>query len=49
VQGASLAAGTVVTVSALSTGWLLSTASEAIAFIPNEIGAALLYSERVTR
>jgi hypothetical protein len=45
----SVAAGTVVVVTAVSTGWVLSTASEAIAFIPNEIGAALLYNERVTR
>jgi hypothetical protein len=45
----SVAAGTVVVVSAVSTGWVLSAASEAIAFIPNEIGAALLYNERVTR
>ena len=49
VGGLSVAAGTVVVVTALSSGWVLSTASEAIAFIPNEIGAALLYNERVTR
>ena len=34
---------------ALSTGWVLSAAGEAIAFIPNEIGRALLYNERITR
>jgi hypothetical protein len=34
---------------ACSTGWVLSTAGRAIAFIPNEIGKALLYNERVTR
>ena len=45
----SVGAGTVVVVTAMSTGWVLSTASEAIAFIPNELGAALLYNERVTR
>ena len=45
----SVAAGTVVVVTAVSTGWVLSTASRAIAFVPNEIGAALLYNERVTR
>jgi hypothetical protein len=39
----------VVVVTAVSTGWVLSAASEAIAFIPNEVGAALLYNERVTR
>jgi hypothetical protein len=47
--GLSVAAGTVVVVTALSTGWVLSAASQAIAFIPNEIGAALLYNEQVTR
>ena len=45
----SVAGGTVVVVTAVSTGWVLSTASRAIAFVPNEIGAALLYNERVTR
>jgi hypothetical protein len=49
VGGLSVAAGTVVVVTAMSTGWVLSVASEAIAFIPNELGAALLYNERVTR
>ena len=47
--GLSVAAGTVVVVTAMSTGWVLSAASEAIAFIPNQIGMALLYNERVTR
>ncbi len=50
-QGAgalSVAAGTLVTVTVISTGWVLSTASAAIAFIPNRIGAALLYNERIT-
>jgi hypothetical protein len=47
--GLSLAAGTVVVVTAVGTGWVLSTASRAIAFVPNEIGNALLYNERVTR
>ena len=45
----SVAAGTAVTVTAISTGWVLSSASEAIAFIPNQIGAALLHNERITR
>lgn len=49
IAGASVAAGTAVAVTAISTGWVLSTAGEAIAFIPNEIGAALLYNERITR
>ena len=45
----SVGVGTVVTVSAFSAGWVLSAAGRAIAYIPNEIGAALLYNERVTR
>ena len=49
VAGLSIAAGTVVVVTAVGTGWVLSTASRAIAFVPNEIGNALLYNERVTR
>ncbi|KNZ31191.1 MAG: hypothetical protein AD742_18475 [Methylibium sp. NZG] len=47
--GLSVAAGTAVLVTAMSAGWVLSAAGRAIAFIPNEIGAALLYNERVTR
>lgn len=45
----AMAVGTGLTVTALSAGWLLSAGSQAIAFIPNEIGASLLYNERVTR
>ena len=47
--GLSVAAGTAVVVTAFSAGWVLSTAGKAIAYIPNEIGTALLYNERVTR
>ena len=47
--GLSVAAGTAVVVTAVSTGWVLSTASRAIAVVPHEIGAALFYNERVTR
>jgi hypothetical protein len=47
--GASVAAGTAVAVTAVSAGWVLSAAGTAIAFIPNEIGKALLYNERITR
>ena len=47
--GLSVAAGTAVLVTAMSTGWVLSAAGRAIAFIPNEIGAALLHNERITR
>lgn len=49
IASASVAAGAAVVVTAISTGWVLSAASEAIAFIPNELGAALLYNERITR
>ncbi|WP_372527781.1 hypothetical protein [Piscinibacter sp.] len=47
--GVSVAVGTVVVVTNFSAGWVLSAAGKAIAYIPNEIGAALLYNERVTR
>ena len=47
--GVSMVAGTAVLVTAVSTGWVLSTASRVIAFVPNEIGAALLHNEKVTR
>lgn len=46
--GVSLAAGTALTVVASTAGWVLSAAGQAIAFIPNEIGKALLYNERVS-
>lgn len=48
VGGVSLAAGTAVVVTAVSAGWVLSAAGRAIAFIPNEIGKALLHNERIT-
>lgn len=48
VGGASLAVGTVVAVTAIGAGWVLSAAGQAIAFIPNELGKALLHNERVT-
>ncbi len=48
VQGASIAAGTAVGVSVIGTGVVLSALGEAIAFIPNEIGKALLHNERLT-
>jgi hypothetical protein len=50
VAGASLAAvGSAVLVTALSTGYLISAAGHAIAFVPNQVGASLLHNERVTR
>lgn len=39
--------GTVLSVTVLSAGWLLGTAGEAIAFIPNALGESLLYHERI--
>lgn len=48
VSSAANSIGTAVVVTAISTGYVLSAAGEAIAFIPNEIGASLLHNERVT-
>jgi hypothetical protein len=48
-QGALLSAGTAVAVTALASGYVLSAAGQAIAFIPNELGRALIYNERITR
>jgi hypothetical protein len=48
VQGASMAAGTVVTVSVIGAGVVLSALGEAIAFIPNELGRSLMHNERLT-
>lgn len=47
-SGAVKGLGTVVAVSAIGTGLLLSTAGEVLAFIPNELGRALLHNEKVT-
>ena len=49
VGGVSVIAGTAVVATAFSAGWVLSAAGKAIAFIPNEVGKALMYNERVTR
>jgi hypothetical protein len=49
VGGASMVAGSVVTVSVISAGVILSAVGEAIAFIPNELGRALLHNERLTK
>ncbi len=48
VQGASIVAGTAVTVSVIGAGVVLSALGEAIAFIPNELGRSLLHNERLT-
>ena len=48
-----VAAGAALSVVAVSTGWVLveagATLSAALCFIPNEIGASLLYNEQLTR
>jgi hypothetical protein len=44
----ALAVGTAVTVSVIGAGVVLSAAGEAIAFIPNALGQALLHNERLT-
>jgi hypothetical protein len=49
MAGLSVAAGTVVVVTVVGSGWLLSTAGKVIAFVPNEIGRALVYNERIAR
>ncbi|WP_295958680.1 hypothetical protein [Rhodoferax sp.] len=48
VAGVSLVAGAAVTVSVIGAGVVLSAAGEAIAFIPNALGRALLHNEHVT-
>jgi uncharacterized membrane protein len=48
IAGASVVAGTAVTVSVISAGVVLSAAGEAIAFIPNAVGRALLHNERLS-
>jgi hypothetical protein len=48
VAGVSLVAGASVVVSVIAAGTVLSAAGEAIAFLPNELGRALLHNERLT-
>ena len=48
VANASVALGTLVTVSVIGSGVILSAAGEAIAFVPNALGRALLHNERLT-
>lgn len=44
---ASVVAGTVVTATATNTGTVLATDGEAIAFIPNALGRAVLHGQRI--
>jgi len=45
-RGLSIAAGTVLEVVATSTGHVLVLSGKALAFVPNELGKALLHHER---
>lgn len=48
VKASAVGVGSSVTVSVIGTGMVLSALGEAIAFIPNELGRALLHNERIT-
>ncbi|MEO6281365.1 hypothetical protein [Roseateles sp.] len=48
-EGVVVSTGAAVTVSVIGAGTILSAAVEVIAFIPSEIGKALLYNEQVSR
>ncbi|MES2148575.1 MAG: hypothetical protein V4508_02165 [Pseudomonadota bacterium] len=48
-RGASNLAGSAISVVALSTGFVLVAAGQVIAFIPNEMGKALLHHSRAGR
>lgn len=47
-KAVSTGVGTAVVVGVISAGVVLSVAGEVIAFIPNQLGRALLHNERVT-
>ena len=49
VSGTALSVGTLVTVSVIGSGAVLSAAGEAIAFLPKALGRALLHNERLTQ
>ena len=48
-EGIVVSTGTAVAVSVIAAGTVLSAAGQVIAFIPSEIGKALLYNEQVSR
>jgi hypothetical protein len=48
VKASAVGVGATVAVSVIGTGMVLSALGEAIAFIPNELGKALLHNERIT-
>lgn len=47
VSSASASVGTALVTTVIASGTILSAAGEAIAFVPNEVGQALLHSERL--
>lgn len=47
-NGAAVAIGSTVTVSVIGSGVVLSAAGEVLAFVPNAIGRALLYNEKLS-
>jgi hypothetical protein len=47
-NGASVVLGSTVTVSVIGSGIVLSAAGEVLAFVPNAIGRALLYNEKLS-
>jgi hypothetical protein len=47
-RASAVGVGASVAVSVIGTGMVLSALGEAIAFIPNELGRALLHNERIT-
>ena len=46
---AAIGVGTLLACTAIGAGWVLSAAGQAIAFVPNQLGAALLYNEPISR
>lgn len=46
---ASVVVGTAITISVISAGVILQTAGKVLAFIPNEMGRQLLYSQKVSK
>jgi hypothetical protein len=49
VEGVVVGVGTVLVGTVISAGLVLSVAGEAVAFVPNQIGASLLHSEEINR
>lgn len=49
VEGVVVAVGTVLVGTVISAGLVLSVAGEAVAFVPNQIGASLLHNEEIKR